>query len=334
MVHTLLRSSQLAIATLMVCPLLMPGLAWSQTSDAQPAETQPTARVAQVNTPRRVFAPGVVRVIPREPRAESTFSDPEPYIDILQGIPNLDWTPNYMAETRTLKSKASDVILRRDIWSLEFAFKPLRTIEVSVPQPSGKLQRKLIWYMVYRVKNLGDPLRRSPVKDEFGNITYEVRQVEGLPTQPIRFFPRFVLRTQRTEPEKEYLDRVIPVAAQVIAERETGGVKLYNTVEISRFDIPVSTPDEDKSVWGVVTWEDVDPNTDYLEIDVQGLTNAYRWETDPETFDADQPPLESRTFTQRTLRLRFSRWGDEFNEYKDEIRFGIDGQLDYEWIYQ
>lgn len=332
MVHTLLRSSQLAIATLMVCPLLMPGIAWSQAPGEQ--DIQSTVRMAQVNTPRRVFAPGVVRVIPTQALAESTFSDPEPYVDILQGIPNLDWTPNYLAETRTLKSKASDVILRRDIWSLEFAFKPLRTIEVSVPQPSGKLQRKLIWYMVYRVKNLGDPLRRSPVKDEFGNITYEVRQVEGLPTQPIRFFPRFVLRTQRTEPEKEYLDRVIPVAAQVIADRETGGVKLYNTVEISRFDIPVSTPDEDKSVWGVVTWEDVDPNTDYFTVDVQGLTNAYRWETDSESFDADAPPLDSRKYKQRTLRLRFSRWGDEFEEYQDQIRFGIDGQLDYEWIYQ
>lgn len=301
---------------------------------AAPEENDPrdgAIRLAQANPPNRQFAEGVVTTIPMEFSADDTYSQPEEYLDILEGIPNLDWTPNSLATTRTLQAMASRVVYRRDIWGLEFAFKPVRMMEVDLPQPSGRLQRKRIWYMVYKVTNRGNPLRRVPIKDEFGNIRYEVQQIDGLPAAPVRFYPRFVLHG--TDVDKQYLDRVLPAAAQQIAQRETGGSKLYNSVEISRFDIPVTTDEQDNSVWGVVTWEDVDPEIDYFSIYVEGLTNAFRWK-DGETFDPDAPPLAYRSFLQKALKLNFWRPGDHLDEHEGEIRFGVPGEVDHEWVYR
>ena len=47
---------------------------------------------------------------------------------------------------------------------LDFKFKPVRMIWVDIPQPSGYMQRKLIWYMVYSVTNTGKVMH--PVEDE------------------------------------------------------------------------------------------------------------------------------------------------------------------------
>jgi len=309
----------------------------SATLGAAPEEaTQTTSRdsvrLAQVNTPKRRFAEGVVTTIPMKYSADDTYSSPEQYKEIVQGIPNLKWTPNYLTPTRTLEAKASEVIFRRDIWGLEFAFKPVRMIHVEVPQPTGGLEKKLIWYMVYRVTNYGEPLRRVPVKDEFDNIKYEVQNVEGLPSSPIRFIPKFVLESKNRK--KQYLDRIIPTAIDQIARRETGGSKLYNSVEIGRFDIPVTTDDQDQGIWGVVTWEDIDPETDFFSIYIQGLTNAYRWKDKSETVAPGDRPLAQREFQQKTLQLNFWRPGDDRDENEREIRFGIPGELDYEWIFR
>ncbi|MEW4565271.1 hypothetical protein AB1K70_22290 [Bremerella sp. JC770] len=291
-------------------------------------------RLAQANPPNRKFVDGVMTTIPMKFSAQDTHSSVEQYRDILQGIPNLDWTPNYMAETRTLKAMASKVIFRRDVWGLEFSFKPVRMIEVGVPQPSGKLQKKLIWYMVFKVTNNGNPLRHVPVKDQFDNVKFEVQQIDDLPSAPIRFFPRFVLETKDTKQKKEYLDRIIPSAIEKIAERETGGSKLYNSVEISRFDIPVTTADKDNSIWGVVTWEDVDPDTDFFSIYIDGLTNAFRYEDADENYDASSNPLAYRKYQQKTLKLNFWRPGDRLDENEREIRLGSPGEVDYEWIFR
>ena len=321
------------ILPLWMAVVLAPFASLATVQAAAPEEnvTIEAVRLAQANPPRRQFAEGVMTTIPMKFSADDTYSTPQEYVDILQGIPNLDWTPNYLAETRTLKAMASNVIYRRDVWGLEFSFKPVRMMEIDVPQPSGKLQRKLIWYMVYKITNHGEPLRRVPVKDEFDKVRYEVRKVDGLPSAPVRFYPRFVLESRDTK--KEYLDRVIPAAVDAIAQRETGGSKLYNSVDISRFDIPVSTETEDKSIWGVVTWEDVDPATDFFSIYIQGLTNAFKAK-DADDFDPDAEPLAYRDYAQKTLKLNFWRPGDQVNQTSQEIRYGIPGELDYEWIFR
>jgi hypothetical protein len=133
----------------------------------------------------------------------------------------------------------------------------------------------------------------------------------------IRFFPHFVFRS--LDLNKEYLDQVIPVAIPVIQEREMRGAKLYNSVEITKVEIPVSTENDDKSVWGVVTWEDVDPRTKFFSIFVQGLTNAYRLGAN----------AQGRiVHLQKTLQLNFWRPGDSFNLREEEIRYGIPAYTD------
>ena len=66
---------------------------------------------------------------------------------------------------------------RREIWCLEFSFKPLRMIEVDVPLPAGGTQRKLVWYLVYRVRNTGQVLK--PVEGEGGVFTAEAWRRAG-----------------------------------------------------------------------------------------------------------------------------------------------------------
>ena len=116
--------------------------------------------------PRRL-APGVLTVIPPLRDQAETFSGPAPVSEITKGIDPavLNWKPNYSPESDTLKYKAEHMIFRRPVWYLEFAFKPLRMIEVDLPQPSGKFVRTNIWYLVYRIKNPGYHL--SPKEGHF-----------------------------------------------------------------------------------------------------------------------------------------------------------------------
>ena len=291
-----------------VFALLPPVMVQGQTQ-----ETQETPARSEGHTVRRL-APGVLRVIPPEPNEEETFRGPI----TLDPLTHLTWTPNEAAETRTLAQKASSVILRHNVWNLEFSFKPLRMVHVDVPQPSGRMQRKLVWYMVYRVRNLGEHLTPVPIEDEYQNTTYGTRRADEVlnvgaaqPEAAVRFFPHFVLETRREQ--KAYLDRIIPVAMPVIEAREMNGGQLYNSVQISQVPIPVGREESD-GLWGVAMWKDVDPRVDFFSILVQGLTNAYRTAT---TSDG------ATVHRLKTLQMNFWRPGDTHNEHEKQIRYGI-----------
>jgi hypothetical protein len=273
--------------------------------------------------PYRALAPGVEITIPPDRHEDETFSTHD-IVEILRGIPGLEWQPKLSPKSRTLREMATSTVFRRTIWCLEFTFKPVRMIWVDVPQKDGRMERKLVWYMVYHVKNTGGHL--SPVRQDDG--TYVTNPVD----QAIRFFPTFVLQSH--EYQKEYLDRVIPVAIQAIQQKEDPQRTLLNSVDVGRDKIPVSHGLEDRSVWGVATWEDVDPRTDFFSVYVGGLTNAYQWEDAPEGFKEGDPPTTGREFTQKTLLLNFWRPGDQLTEDRREIRFGIPDKVDYTWIYR
>ena len=42
-------------------------------------------------------------------------------------------------------------------------------------------------------------------------------------------------------------------------------------------------------MWGVATWEYVDPRMDFFSIYVKGLTNAYRFADPPGAYKAGEP---------------------------------------------
>ncbi|MEX0937972.1 MAG: hypothetical protein WDZ59_08920 [Pirellulales bacterium] len=285
-----------------------------------------------ITRPARRLAPGVETHIPAKVEAEETSSIHN--IVELTSIPDLPWTPNYTAPSRTLHAKADNARFTRRIWGLEFYFKPLRMIYVDIPQPSGRMQRKPVWYMVYRVKNTGEAYR--PQIGDLGE--YELTKDAA----PVRFIPQFVLES--LEFDKAYVDRIIPVALPQIQERESPPMRLRTSVEMAETEIPVSTEDEDRSVWGVTMWVDVDPRIDFFTVHVQGLTNAYKWVDPPGAYALGDPPATGRRFVRKTLQLNFWRPGDENEQREEEIRFGTpEGQhelygveegVDYTWVYR
>jgi hypothetical protein len=147
----------------------------------------------------RNLVPGVERTIDPE-RSFRELTSRHDVPELLAVDATFDW--------------AKDMQYYHDVWALDFTFKPMRMIEVDVPAPGGKLRKKLVWYLVYRVKNPGivwhteptvyaDPVRKVAKKDQ-GEFEYEVTGqdaltegkvliVEEAREKPVRFAPNFVL---------------------------------------------------------------------------------------------------------------------------------------------
>jgi len=314
------------------------------------------ATSAEAQQARRQFAPGVLTTIPPAPQAEEMFSGPVPLVELPIAIKDLQYEPKLAAKSSTVFERAQAALLRRTIWNLEFSFKPMRMIYVDVPQASGRMQRQLVWYMVYRVRNLGNHLKPKglvtpdlvaaeaeskdpneevielidpgvpPPKElyeKFKDFTDEV-EVFGHKTDKLRFFPHFVLRS--TEYNKEYLARVIPAAIGPIKAREFPGradQALYTSLNISEAPIAKSDDKTDNSAWGVATWTDIDPKIDYFVVYVQGLTNAYKFVDPPGAYKAGDPPGTGRQLMKKTLQLNFWRPGDTVDQHEEEIHFGV-----------
>lgn len=291
---------------------------WRRTSCLLVAAALLAPTVTYAQTEARPWAPGVLTIIPPDPQYKETLSGPMALPEIVTGLPEMDWQPNFEAKSRTVFERARLVILRRQIWNLEFAFKPMRSIVVDVPQPTMKMQKKVIWYMVYRVRYLGNDMIPEAATDAWGHKLFDAKPV----TQTgWTFFPQFVLTSH--DFSKSYQDRIIPAAKKPIEEREMRGAELLDSVQISRQPIPLSTPDNPKEVWGLVTWEDIDPRITYFSVFVKGLTNAYEPEDAADGFKPGDPPATGRTIRAKTLQLNFWRPGDTVNEVEDEVRFGV-----------
>lgn len=265
------------------------------------------------------FAPGVLTIIPPDVDSEDTVS----VHDIIELRANvaLKRKPAIDTESRTLYEMAKDVKFRHDVWCLEFAFKPLRMLAVDIPQESGRMRRKLVWYMVYRVRNTGVGL----APQELADGTFETVEKS---TEEIRFIPQFILTSQDRGRDgkpvrKAYLDRIIPSALVAIQRREMPRGELLNSVEISEQLLEAEAGREVGGLWGVAIWEDVDPQIDFFSVYVNGLTNAYDWQDDPEQFQPGDPVGTGREFTRKQLQLNFWRPGDAYAEEEREIRYGV-----------
>jgi hypothetical protein len=302
----------------------------------------------------RTLAPGVLTTIPPAPHAEELFSGPQPLVEIPAVMKNSKYEPKLSSPSSTVYEKSQQVLMRRTIWNLELSFKPMRMIYVDVPQSSGRMQRQLLWYMVYRVRNPGHHLKpkglikpdslaasgetidpneellklidpsvpeAKELYEKFKDATDEV-EVFGRKTTELRFFPHFVLHS--TEYKKEYLDQVIPAALGPIKAREFPGredTPVYNSLNISEVPLPVSH-DANDGVWGVVTWAHIDPRIDYFVVHIQGLTNAYKFEDPAGAFKAGDAPGTGRKLLKKTLQLNFWRPGDTVDPKEEEIHFG------------
>ncbi len=280
----------------------------------------------------RKLAPGVLTTIPPSFVPDDAWSVHD--VVEIHTRPDVKWQSSYTTETRMLHAMSAGTRFQRGIWCLEFSFKPLRMIYVDVPQASGKMQRKLVWYLVYRVRNTGERLVPSP-QDPLA-LTLEKTDLA------VRFQPGFVLHSY--EYPKSYLDRLIPVAIGPIQRREDPNRPLLSSVQMPSQEIPVSSVRVGRGVWGVATWEDIDPRIDFFSIYVQGLTNAYQWVDPPGAYQPGDPPGKGRRFTYKTLQLNFWRPGDQHAPHEREIRFGmpegeakkygVDEGVDHTWVYR
>ena len=328
-----------------VCSAGLVGFVWAglaSTSGGQsPAPTADTALPSQ--GPYRKLVPGVMQKVDPQRELEETF-DTHDMVELLAVDKGFDW--------------AKDVTFRRDIWFLEFQFKPVRYIEVDIPQADGHMQRKLIRYLVYNVTNpgrimhvmsdkeqadfvaqghnLSDELEwlllKQKEKADWTDKGYSVagqRQavLVGPANKPVKFIPQFSLESQ-DEAHHVYPDHVIPLAMVKIREREDPNRVFFDTVAMTR-EIPVG-----QTFWGIATWEDIDPAITHYSIFVNGLTNAYRFTDDPGVYQAGDPIGKGRHLTRKTLRLNFWKPGDPYLEHEEEVRYGVPGEVDYEWLYR
>jgi hypothetical protein len=282
---------------------------------AKPADTKPLS----TKSPYRTLAPGVLVDIDPMRKLEEAYSRHD-MVGLLAVDPKFDW--------------AKQIDFYQDVWVLKFQFKPMRMIWVDVPQPSGFMQRKPIWYMVYVVTNTGKVMHpvegaKLPYETTDNKTLYEVKDVD----RPVRFSPEFLLEGhQRMKEEtgftKVYPDRVIPVAMEPIRLREDPNRKFLTSVEMCR-EIAVG-----ESLWGIAAWEDIDPRIVRFSVYVFGLTNAYRWKDVPGEYKPGDSNLKGRKLYQKVLKLNFWRPADPYFEHEEEFRYGVPGGVDYEWVYR
>lgn len=281
---------------------------------AKAAPAKPAAKEAGAKGPYRVLAPGVMVSIDPAPQESETYSRHD-INEVLAGGRKLPW--------------AKDVAFRHDVFNLTFSFKPVRMMYVDIPQTSGQMQRELIWYVVYSVTNAGKTMH--PVANADG--TYKIESVD----EKVQFIPKFYLEGYPTREDMEkkkggmvFGDRVLPVAVSQIRQREDPNRRFLNTGEMCR-EIGVG-----ETCWGILTFEKVNLNIRWFSIYIEGLTNAYKWVDDPSQFqDPNQVWVgKGRRMALKTLKLNFWRAADEINPHEEEIRYGMPGGVDYEWVYR
>ncbi|MDB4365929.1 hypothetical protein N9Z08_03280 [Pirellulales bacterium] len=245
------------------------------------------------------------------------------------------WDPSHAPSHETLLGLASNRQFLRDVWCLEFAYRPPRTMEVEVPGTTLEAHRERVWYLLYRIRNIavdenvtaiseksGTTRRVVFEKDEDGNKDL-TRPTTKFINQPIHFEPHFVFETHEALSQDEgllehqdHLDRIVSTALGSISRREKIPYDmLYDSVSISEHPIQ---PGEER--WGVAIWQDIDPRIDFFTVFIYGLTNSLRWRHEAE-FETDlehAPKYERREL--ECLRLDFYDPGDADHDDFEEVR--------------
>ncbi|NDC62724.1 MAG: hypothetical protein EBZ59_01750 [Planctomycetia bacterium] len=273
----------------------------------------------------RRLAPGVLTVIPPDTAADLTEIRGD-IPEITRGLPDRAWKEPPLQATAhtTLVERAKNREFYRDVWCLEFAFKPPRLIEVDVPAADLTMQRKQLWYLLYRVKNTGG---RRTVVDADDSTQRRTETFE----RAVRFLPHFVLESLEPLEEAEgltayraYLDRVVPSAMEPIRRREDPAIELHDSASMAARDI---APGDER--WGVAVWEDVDPRIDVFSIIIRGLTNAVRWrERENAVFGPDTAPGSGMDRALECLRLDFFRPGDDRRGPDEQMSVGYAGMFE------
>jgi hypothetical protein len=174
---------------------------------------------------RPLIAPGGFITIPPDIDYESVANRTDMTEVLALSNPN----PELQGEARFNPNVwATNVRHVRDVWCLQFSFKPVRIIDVDIPNDAGNFDQKKVWYLVYSVKNLGPAqLDERRINSVLGSaVPAGNEKVLPVPTdltsydlprsaelifrgqtgifepkpgneEPIRFVPTFILATNR-----------------------------------------------------------------------------------------------------------------------------------------
>ena len=193
------------------------------------------------------------------------------------------------------KKKPEDPDPEDKLWVLHFKFKDPRLIVADIPA-RGK---KTCWYLWYQVINFTG--------------------------KPRTFFPVFELVTR--DRLTRHRDQFLPTVQEAIRQQEDpqNYYNIKNSSSISDDPIPPSLLKDalPRAVTGVAIWDDVDPDANFYDIFIAGLSNGYR-RTDP------IPPDTRDVIRRKTLQLAFKRVGDRFDMKSSEIQF----QPPATWVYR
>ena len=266
--------------------------------------------------PKRL-APGVLKIIEPTIDARDSYSLPLP----LEGLESVPFSPNYAPILETLHGQSKQVVFYRDVWQYEFGFLGLRQARLKLRGQNGTFDYENVWYLVYRIRDTGKNVSYAQVEEDgrFGHLKNEIKRDQQDFQITTNFLPNFYLkgwvkpsggRHQRVN----YLDQIDPEALKQIRKVEDRDRYLLDKVEMMNARIPRVKSVSDDGIWGVAIWRNVDPRIDYVSVNVTGLTNAFR-------INSDQPV--DRTLKQRNLQLNFWRPGDRVRQNEDQVVFGI-----------
>ena len=264
------------------------------------------------------LAPGVLKVIPANIDARDSYSIPLP----LEGLESEAYTPNYAPVLETLNGQSKNVVFFRDVWQYEFGFTGLRQIRLNLVSTEGNLEEKNVWYMIYRIRNTGKNVSYEKVQEDqrFEHLKNQIKLNQDDFDIQSRFIPHFYLNGWVKQPgsneyqEVSYRDIIDPEALRLIRQAEDRNRFLLDKVEMMNARVPKVKSAADDGIWGVAIWRGVDPKIDFVNVNIRGLTNAYRIET---TADG------SRKFNHRNLQLNFWRPGDTVRQAEDQVAYGI-----------
>ena len=216
-----------------------------------------------------------------------------------------------------------------DLRVMEVQFKPMRMAWVEITNPAtGAKERKEVWYLMYRA------ISRPASGRQDQTDTRPVNVVDA-PPQPTMFMPEFVLTVfddpAFARPETSHLDQVLPEAVEAIRAVEQRPAymfekrKIENSLSIVQpFPDPIASeaPAEEQDwVYGVATWTDIDPETDFLQLTMRGFTNAFELRPAP---DGSLQPWR------KVISQQFSRRGDRFDPNQNEFEFIGEPHWDYQ----
>jgi len=288
----------------------------------------------------RRLGKGVLTVVPPD-RSVDDVSQRFDLHELAQGRGEA-WDPDQAPSHETLLGMARDRQFLRDIWCLEFAYKPPRMIEVELLSEDLTITRERVWYLIYRVRNLlpveveGEPSQPGSGRrivfpqDEEGREDLTSPQTQPVKL-PIRFEPQFIFETHEalTRGEgllehRDFLDRLVPTALEPISRREKIPLdELYDSVSIGERPIQ---PGEER--WGVAVWPGIDPRIDFFTIFAYGLTNSLKWRHDAELVtDIEHTPKYERRQLE-CLRLDFYHPGDGVGDSSDEVQLAHAGMFE------